>query len=132
MVESLNGLSDEEFKGLEKLNAQIDVWIDEEEYDKIYKDSENSLFDFNSDGDNKVEDILNNAFSHSTCSASLDDKWLLLLEKHDRQPLLSVKEKVLNYVYLYDYDIIFISKITNCNWNVNSCIIAIRNTKKIY
>ncbi len=73
-----NKNSSNDFEQLEIANAQIDVWIDEEEYDKVKKKFIIKPLWLK---------ILYKALpKNSTCTAKLDNEWLNLLKKSDESP----------------------------------------------
>jgi ribonuclease BN (tRNA processing enzyme) len=71
-------MDDTRFEVLEQLNAQVDIWIDQEEFDRVA-----SLFKFapvdKKSADNDFENRLENAFSHEYCTYALDKEWDILL-----------------------------------------------------
>ena len=71
---------DKEFKKLQKLNAQIDVWIDDEEYDKVY-----NAFQINDEAvykDTSLRSLIIDLFREdviNTHENELDEKWRIAL-----------------------------------------------------
>lgn len=61
------------FQKLEMLNAQIDVWIDEEKFDEVKKS-------LKVNPSKKVGKHLRNCFSHPYCTNSKDDDWAYVLD----------------------------------------------------
>lgn len=71
-----------DFEKLERINCQIDVWIDEEEYDKI-----NKVLVGHPTWDSK----LTNAFLNATCTFNKDQEWFDLLNGSTEPPIRAVK-----------------------------------------
>lgn len=74
-------MTEKEFKSLESLNARIDVWIDQEEYDKVEKTCEVS--------DEFAQD-LSDAFEDEGCTSKSYKAWTNLLRKSDQFPITKV------------------------------------------
>ncbi len=73
-------MDDTTFEEFEKVNAEIDILIDEEEYEEVQR-----LFDIDDPG------ILQKAFKHKTCTAELDEKWIALLGRK-KLPIKSINK----------------------------------------
>ena len=71
----------EKFEKLERANAQIDVWIDEEEYNNVVSSCQI---------DKELQAELESAFSDEACTDSKDSEWLFLLN-HENCPLSAVR-----------------------------------------
>ena len=63
-------MDDTRFKVLEQLNAQVDVWIDQEEFDSVINAFKGSPSDKETDSNSKksFNEHLENAFSHDYCT----------------------------------------------------------------
>lgn len=71
-----------DFEKLERLNCQVDIWIDEEEYEQVFAAMEtNPLW----------HQRLITAFEHSTCTFVKDQEWFDLLNDSDVLPITTVK-----------------------------------------
>ncbi len=72
-------MAETKFEKFEKINSKIDIYIDEEEYDKVQE-----LFIINDSG------LLTKAFpDDGTCTAKLDEEWIDLLGS-DKLPIKSI------------------------------------------
>ena len=86
----------EDFENLERANAQIDIWIDEEEYDKVI-DACKIDEKLKTGGENKpcLKEILSGAFSDPICTAEKDkdDEWLSILNiGHSDCPISGIRD----------------------------------------
>jgi ribonuclease BN (tRNA processing enzyme) len=92
LIKESENSEDEEFKQLEKVNADIDVLIDEERYGEVEK----TLYDLNLD----IKALSVDCFKDDTCSATKPAKnaWKLVLSPlgDGHIPILSVHELALN------------------------------------
>jgi len=70
------------FKQLERLNAQMDVWIDEEKYSKV--EDVCAI-------ESSWKDHLNKAFKHETCTSNKDELWFSILPNGNALPIKSVR-----------------------------------------
>lgn len=87
MAKKIDAKMDEEyFEQLEILNAQIDVWIDEEEFDKVKEKLEPS---------SKAEKILKKCFQNSSCTDKLNSKWFDALNWNDKKMPIQKADKIL-------------------------------------
>lgn len=73
-------MDSEAFERLERFNAQVDIWIDQEEYGQV-EGAVKCSQDFQTQ--------LKKAFSHPHCTRDLDDEWLRLL-RDEAIPLTEV------------------------------------------
>lgn len=71
-----------DFEKLERLNCQIDVWIDEEEYEQVFT----ALIP-----EPLWEAKLQKAFENPTCTANRDQDWLDLLEVSSILPIKKIR-----------------------------------------
>jgi len=74
-------MTEEQFELFEKLNAKMDVWIDQEAYDEVEKACNISK---------EHSDCLINAFMHPTCTAKADRHWTILLGNFNKLPIKEV------------------------------------------
>ena len=68
------------FERLEVANAQIDIWIDEEEYDKVIDSCKINP---------QLKIDLERAFTSETCTAAKDTEWLAILSNIN-QPIVAI------------------------------------------
>ncbi len=70
-------MDDTRFEELEQLNAQVDVWIDQEEFDLVIKTFKCSPPKTGNDPKDKIDfnDYLEKAFSDNHCTFHLDKEW---------------------------------------------------------
>lgn len=75
------------FETLECANAQIDVWIDEEEYDRVINSCEIDV-ELKVDEEKKktLQEMFESAFSNESCTAKNDAEWLSILN-HSSCPI---------------------------------------------
>jgi len=79
------------FERLEAANAQIDVWIDEEEYEEVIHSCEiDKELKANEKDDKSLYEVLETAFSHESCTANKDDEWLSILN-HSNCPISAIR-----------------------------------------
>lgn len=72
----------EDFENLERANAQIDIWIDEEQYDKV-SDACKIKPEF--------KGVLYKAFSNPICTKNKDDQWIAILNlDHSSSPVSAI------------------------------------------
>lgn len=69
------------FNDLEKANAYIDVCIDEEDYEKVYRIINKKAIQ------PRLCSILKEAFDHRYCTKTSDDKWLSLFCHNKKKPI---------------------------------------------
>jgi hypothetical protein len=67
------------FENLERLNAQIDIWIDEEEYERVHQ-----ALPITNDGLRKNVD---SCFEHPNCTQGKDSKWQTILPRDFSLPI---------------------------------------------
>jgi len=80
------------FERLEVANAQIDVWIDEEEYDEVIRSCEINL-ELKVDEKKKqtLQKTFESAFSHESCTDKNDDEWRSILHlNHLSRPISAI------------------------------------------
>ena len=80
----------EDFVNLERANAQIDIWIDEEEYDKVI---DSCVIDKDlkiNEEDRTLYNVLEAAFDHPFCTDEKDDEWLSILN-HSTCPIFAIR-----------------------------------------
>ncbi len=78
----MNAQDFERFEKLERANAQIDVWIDEEKYEKVM-----SCYKVNSTLDGSVESAFK---EENNCTKGKDDEWENILNTKERFPIISI------------------------------------------
>ena len=78
------------FERLEVANAQIDIWIDEEEYGKVIDSCEiDKELKANEKDDRTLDKVLKTAFSHESCTTNKDHEWLSILN-HSSCPISAI------------------------------------------
>ena len=81
------------FKKLERANAQIDIWIDEEEYKKVEesckvnKDLKVKVTEKDHDS---LDEVLKTAFLDESCTANKDHEWLSILSHSGNYPITTI------------------------------------------
>jgi len=71
----------EDFENLERANAQIDIWIDEEEYGEVERGCRIHK---------ALQEDLNKAFAHEHCTDGKDDEWLAILTHSEKYPVIAI------------------------------------------
>lgn len=80
----------EVFENLERANAQIDIWIDEEEYEKVIQSCEiEPELKIDEEKKQTLQELFNSAFSDESCTANKDHEWLSLLS-HSTRPISAI------------------------------------------
>ncbi|MFX0197165.1 MAG: MBL fold metallo-hydrolase [Candidatus Hodarchaeota archaeon] len=93
-----------DFGKLERLNAQMDIWIDEEEYNKVEKACEIEP---------TWKQSLSEAFEHPTCTRGngKDQKWLDVLKANGIPPIKSVQVDSSHITPIEDWSFFFWAKL---------------------
>ncbi|MFH1933886.1 MAG: hypothetical protein ABIN18_20220 [Pseudomonadota bacterium] len=80
----------EVFENLERANAQIDIWIDEEEYEKVIQSCEiDPELKIDEEKKPTLQEMFKSAFSDESCTANKDHEWLSILN-HSTHPISAI------------------------------------------